>query len=48
MDMLFAQVADAGAALVMVSHDAGLADRFDRRLDLREIAEIHGAQAAWA
>jgi len=48
MDLLFAQVADAGASLVMVSHDADLAGRFDRRLDLREIAETHGAQAAWA
>ena len=48
MDLLFAQVADAGAALVMVSHDTALAHRFDRRLDLRDIAEIHGAQTAWA
>jgi putative ABC transport system ATP-binding protein len=48
IDLLFAQVAEAGAALVMVSHDAGLADRFDRRIELRDIAEIHGAQAAWA
>ncbi|MDJ0824010.1 MAG: ABC transporter ATP-binding protein [Rhodobacter sp.] len=38
LELLMGQVAAAGATLVMVSHDARLADRFDRVLDIAEIA----------
>lgn len=38
LDLLFAETAAAGAALVMVSHDESLAPRFDRVLRLDEIA----------
>jgi putative ABC transport system ATP-binding protein len=38
LSLLFDQVAATGAALLMVSHDRRLADRFDRAADLREIA----------
>ncbi|GMG82147.1 ABC transporter ATP-binding protein [Paralimibaculum aggregatum] len=43
MDLLFAQVAAAGATLLMVSHDAGLAARFDRSLALDRIARTEAA-----
>jgi putative ABC transport system ATP-binding protein len=43
--LLFAQTGAAGAALLMVSHDARLADRFDRALDLRDIARAAPAAA---
>jgi putative ABC transport system ATP-binding protein len=39
LDLLFAEVAAAGAALIMVSHDESLAPRFDRVLRLADIAE---------
>jgi putative ABC transport system ATP-binding protein len=39
LDVLFAQVKDAGATLIMVSHDESLAPRFDRVLRLNEIAQ---------
>jgi putative ABC transport system ATP-binding protein len=38
LDLLFEQV--AGATLIMVSHDDRLATRFDRALDLNDIATI--------
>jgi putative ABC transport system ATP-binding protein len=38
LDLLFAEVAAAGAALIMVSHDESLGARFDRVLRLDEIA----------
>ncbi|MEL6774278.1 MAG: ATP-binding cassette domain-containing protein, partial [Pseudomonadota bacterium] len=41
--LLFDQVAAAGASLIMVSHDAALAARFDRRLTLAEIASVAGS-----
>jgi putative ABC transport system ATP-binding protein len=37
--LLFAEVAAAGAALIMVSHDESLAPRFDRVLRLADIAQ---------
>lgn len=47
LDLLFTEVDAAGATLLFVSHDASLADVFDRRLDLRDInraAEINKGQ----
>jgi putative ABC transport system ATP-binding protein len=38
LDLLFAQVAEAGATLIMVSHDETLASRFDQVIDLGDIA----------
>jgi putative ABC transport system ATP-binding protein len=38
LDLLFDQVAEVNATLVMVSHDDRLAARFDRALDLGDIA----------
>ena len=38
LDLLFAEVAAAGATLIMVSHDESLAPRFDRVLRLADIA----------
>lgn len=38
LDLLFAQLRQVDAALLMVSHDARLADRFDRTVRLDEIA----------
>jgi len=37
LDLLFREVESAGATLLFVSHDTSLADRFDRRIDLREL-----------
>jgi putative ABC transport system ATP-binding protein len=46
LDLLFGQVEEAGATLIMVSHDDRLAPRFDRALDLCDIATIQrGAEA---
>ena len=44
MDLLFGQVAEAGSTLVMVSHDEGLAPRFDRVAPLSEV--VGGARLA--
>jgi putative ABC transport system ATP-binding protein len=44
LDLLFAEVAAAGATLIMVSHDQSLAPRFDRVLRLADIATIAHAQ----
>jgi putative ABC transport system ATP-binding protein len=38
LELLFAEIAEAGAALIMVSHDESLAPRFDRVLRLDKIA----------
>ena len=38
LDLLFTQVSDAGATLIMVSHDETLADRFDEVMHLDAIA----------
>jgi putative ABC transport system ATP-binding protein len=44
LDLLFAEAKDAGATLIMVSHDETLAPRFDRVLRLDEIAVArHGS-----
>jgi len=46
LDLLFGQIEEAGATLIMVSHDDRLAPRFDRALDLCDIATIQrGAEA---
>ncbi|MDJ0630670.1 MAG: ABC transporter ATP-binding protein [Rhodobacter sp.] len=45
IDLLMRQVAAAGATLLMVSHDARLAERFDRVLDIAEIAATGRAAA---
>jgi putative ABC transport system ATP-binding protein len=39
LDLLFTQQAANGAALLMVSHDARLGDRFDRVLRMEDIAK---------
>ena len=44
--LLFDAVREAGSALLMVSHDPAMAGRFDRALDLREIANVTTAKAA--
>jgi len=44
LDLLFTEAKEAGATLIMVSHDEGLATRFDRVMRLDEIAIAkHGA-----
>lgn len=40
LDLLFTHCAAAGASLLMVSHDPGLAPRFDRSVRLEEIARM--------
>jgi putative ABC transport system ATP-binding protein len=40
LDLLFGQVEETGTTLIMVSHDDRLARRFDRVLDLCDIATI--------
>lgn len=40
LDLLFDQCAQQNTGLLMVSHDPRMADRFDRVVDLREIATI--------
>lgn len=37
LDLLFSEIESAGSTLLFVSHDAGLAPSFDRRVDLRDI-----------
>jgi putative ABC transport system ATP-binding protein len=41
INLLFDEVADAGATLLFISHDPGLADQFDRRIKLTDINELH-------
>ncbi|NIZ11119.1 ABC transporter ATP-binding protein [Pseudooceanicola sp. HF7] len=45
LGLLFEQTAEAGSALLMVSHDERLAPRFDRVLRLEDIARIERAAA---
>ncbi|MEX0284154.1 MAG: ATP-binding cassette domain-containing protein [Paracoccaceae bacterium] len=46
MDLLFKQTDTSGAALLMVSHDLSLSDRFDRAIALNDIAQpLHGNAA---
>jgi putative ABC transport system ATP-binding protein len=46
LDLLFGQVEEVGATLIMVSHDDRLAPRFDRALHLSDVATIRkGAEA---
>ncbi len=42
LDLLFGEVTDAGATLVFVSHDSGLAKDFDRTIELAEINRAGG------
>jgi putative ABC transport system ATP-binding protein len=37
LDLLFAEAKEAGATVIMVSHDESLASRFDRVVRLDEI-----------
>jgi putative ABC transport system ATP-binding protein len=46
LDLLFAEIAAAGASLIMVSHEEELGPRFDRVLKLEEIAVTERRQAA--
>ncbi|MFK7939099.1 MAG: ABC transporter ATP-binding protein [Roseovarius sp.] len=45
LDLMFEQVAAHDSALLMVSHDPRLADRFDRVLRMADIAQIERAAA---
>ena len=40
LDLLFGQIAESGASLLMVSHDPRLAERFDRVVRMEEIAQV--------
>lgn len=40
LDLLFAQVRDHGATLMMVTHNHGILDRFDRVIDMRELTGL--------
>jgi putative ABC transport system ATP-binding protein len=46
LDLLFADVAAAGASLIMVSHEEELGKRFDRVVRLDEIATAERSAAA--
>lgn len=46
LDLLSSACRNAGATLVFVSHDAALADAFDRTLDMREINRALPAETA--
>ena len=46
LDLLFAQCAEAGSTLLMVSHDDRLVPRFDRSVALEDIAAVHRGWAA--
>ena len=46
LDLVFGQVQEAGAALLMVSHDERLADRFDRVVRLDQIAKMRRGEPA--
>ena len=43
LELLFNEIKTSKATLLFVSHDAGLADLFDRRVDLRQINSITSA-----
>lgn len=40
LDLLFGQIAENGASLLMVSHDPRLAERFDRVVRMEDIATV--------
>lgn len=46
LDLLFTQIRAAGATLLMVSHDRSLAPRFDRVVELSDIARTERGQPA--
>jgi putative ABC transport system ATP-binding protein len=46
LDLLFAELAEAGSTLIMVSHNVGLAPRFDRVLRFEAIAVARQGGAA--
>ncbi len=46
LDLLFGQAEAAGATLLMVSHDARLAARFDRAVQLRDVVAVTAEAAA--
>jgi len=46
LDLLFAEVARAGASLVMVSHDVALGRRFDRTVAMGEAARVTPGKSA--
>ncbi len=46
LDLLFEQAAEAGSTLLMVSHDERLAGRFDRMINLADVAVISREAAA--
>ena len=46
LDLVFGQVQEAEAALLMVSHDERLADRFDRVVRLDQIAHVRRGEPA--
>lgn len=46
LDLLFTQIHAAGATLLMVSHDRSLAPRFDRVVELSDIARTERGQPA--
>ena len=46
LDVLFASVGEAGSALLMVSHDPMIGARFERSLDLRDVARTSVGAAA--
>ncbi len=43
LDLLLAQARERGAALLMVTHDHSLLERFDRVIDVRELAQAADA-----
>lgn len=45
LDLLFAQLADAGSSLIMVSHDESLAARFDRVCPLHETVKSQRSES---
>ncbi|KUJ79257.1 ABC transporter ATP-binding protein [Ruegeria profundi] len=45
LDLMFGQLGEIGASLLMVSHDPRLGDRFDRVVELSDIAMIEGRAA---
>ena len=46
LDLLFGQVEEVGATLIMVSHDDRLAPRFNRALNMGDIARVHLGESA--
>jgi putative ABC transport system ATP-binding protein len=46
LDLLFAEIAAAGASLIMVSHEESLGERFDRVLRLEDVAVGERSAAA--